>query len=79
MTKPTARHSLASRFGAWREISDQEKTNEFVSDACFDVSGIKIGVNFAIADPGATGHFLVSGAPIRAMVKTTNPLSIHMP
>ena len=60
-------------------MSEQERANEFVSDACFDVNGIEIGVDFAIADSGATGHFLVPGAPIVGMVKTTNPLSIHMP
>ena len=64
---------------AWRIISKRGKADGFVCDACFDVSGIKIGVDFAIADAGATGHFLVPGAPVKNMVKAAYPLSINLP
>ena len=64
---------------AWSIISDKEKRNEFTSDACFDSSGIRIGVEYAIADAGATGHFLVPEAPVINKAETTNPLSIHLP
>ena len=64
---------------AWKVISDRERQSEFANDACFDVSGIKIGVDFAIADAGATGHFLVPGAPVLDLAETTQPLSINLP
>ena len=56
---------------AWAIISDKEKQNEFTSDACFNASGIKIGVDYAIADAGATGHFLVPEAPVINKAETT--------
>ena len=36
-------------------------------------------MDYAIADAGATGHFLVPGAPVLNKAETTNPLSIHLP
>ena len=64
---------------AWTQIRAREKSSEFANESCFDVSGIKIGVNYAIADAGATGHFLVPEAPVINKAATTNPLSIHLP
>ena len=64
---------------AWAIISGMEKQSKFTSDACFNASGIKIGVDYAIADAGATGHFLVPEAPVINKAETTNPLSIHLP
>ena len=39
---------------AWTTLRQRKQENEFTSEACFDVSGIKIGVDFVIADAGAT-------------------------
>jgi len=64
---------------AWETIRATEMKNEFVQEACFDVSGIKIGVEYAIADAGATGHFLIPEAPLDEVLTSANPLTIHMP
>ena len=57
----------------------REKDNDFTSEAFFDVSGIKIGADYAIANAGATGHFLVPGAPVTNQTEVTKLLSIHLP
>ena len=64
---------------AWPAVRAAEMKNEFVSEACFDVSGIKIGVDYAIADAGATGHFLVQDAPLDNVTAAIDPLTIHLP
>ena len=48
-------------------------------NAIFDVSGIKIAVDMAIADAGATSHFVLPGAPIKNQRVATNPLVINLP
>ncbi len=45
----------------------------------FNVSGIKIAVNLAIANAGATSHFLLAGAPIVDKRPARMPLQIHLP
>jgi hypothetical protein len=64
---------------AWTTLRQREQENEFTSEAYFDVSGIKIGVDFAIVDAGATRHFLVPDAPIDDVRVSKEPLAIHMP
>ena len=53
--------------------------NEFTQEACFDVGGIKIAVDEAIADAGATSHFVTPNAPLTDVKPTLNPLTVHMP
>ena len=79
LTKNSRARCMNPWQAAWATISELKKRNEHTSDACFDVSGIKIGVDYAVADAGATGHFLVPGAPVINKAETTNPLSIHLP
>ena len=43
------------------------------------MSCIKIGVDYAIADAGATGYFLLPEAPVVNKCENTNPLTIHLP
>ena len=64
---------------AWDIIKRTEQENVFTGDYCFDVSGIKIGIEYAIADSGATGHFLVPGAPVTNKAEAIDPLSINLP
>ncbi len=54
-------------------------TNEFTCEACFAVSGIKITVNDAITNAGATANFVTPDAPLTGVVITENPLTIHTP
>ena len=67
------------RANAWAFLCAKELRNEFTSEACFDSSGIRIGVDYVIADAGATGHFLLPEAPVVNKSETTNPLTIHLP
>ena len=46
---------------------------------CFNTSLIKIGVDEAIADAGATGHFLLPGTPVIDVMPATKPISINLP
>ena len=52
-----------SKANAWQRILARELASKS-ENALFDVSGIKIAVNLAIADTGATSNFLLVGAPI---------------
>ena len=45
----------------------------------FNTGAIKIAVDEAIADAGATGHFMVPGAPVLDVRPATKPLIIHLP
>ena len=64
---------------AWDKIRAAEMKNEFTQEACFDVGGIKIAVDKAIADAGATSHFVTPDAPLTEVRPTENPLTVHMP
>ena len=64
---------------AWTTLRQRKQKNEFTSESCFYVSGFKIGVDFAIADAGVIGHFLVPDAPINDIRVSKEPVSIHMP
>ena len=45
----------------------------------FNMSAIKIGADRAIADAGATSHFLLPGAQVLNTPPTKYPLCIHLP
>ena len=64
---------------AWDKIRAAERKNEFTQEARFDVGGIKIAVDKAIADAGATSHFVTPDAPLTEVRPTENPLTVHMP
>ena len=48
-------------------------------NAMFNTGKIKIAVDMAIADAGATSHFIVAGAPLLNKQPAKNPLHIHLP
>ena len=64
---------------AWSRLRDTEMKNEFTQEACFDVGGIKIAVDEAIADAGATSHFVTPNAPLTDVKRTENPLRYICP
>ena len=45
----------------------------------FNTYKIKIESNQAIADEGATGHFILPGSPLQNIKPATQPLVIHLP
>ena len=44
-----------------------------------NVEKLKIAVDQAVADAGATGHFVLSGAPVIDIRPLTNPLIVNFP
>ena len=48
-------------------------------ETLFNTGAINIAVDAAIADAGATGHFMVPGTPVLDVRPATTPLIIHLP
>jgi hypothetical protein len=48
-------------------------------DTIFNVSGINIAQDQAIADAGATGHFVIPGTPVTNITPAIHPLRINLP
>ena len=48
-------------------------------DALMNTAQIKIAVDMAIADAGATAHFAIPGAPVINKKIASNPLTINLP
>jgi hypothetical protein len=48
-------------------------------ETIFNVSSINIAVDQAIANAGATGHFVLPGTPVTNITPSTNPLVINLP
>ncbi|KAL7542158.1 hypothetical protein ACHAWF_007102 [Thalassiosira exigua] len=78
VTKPQIIEGQSSRTVAWNKIVNAERAGSS-ENALFDVSGIKIAVNLAIADARVTSHFVLSGAPVSNIDKALKPLNIHLP
>ena len=49
------------------------------AEVIFNTPKIIKAVEYAISDPGATGHFLVEGAPVTNLQVARNPISISIP
>ena len=49
------------------------------AETMFNTSSIKIAVDQAIVDAGATGHFMIPGAPVIDVRPATKPLIINLP
>ena len=50
-----------------------------VSQEMLKAGGIKIVIDMAVADAGATSHFVLPGAPVTNIPPTHNPLVITLP
>ena len=46
---------------------------------CSNTGIIKIAVQMAVADTGATGHFVLSGTPVIDVLPLTSPISVNLP
>jgi hypothetical protein len=60
-------------------ISNCSHTHEPLPETSFHTSQIAIASDQAIADAGATGHFVLPGAPVTDIRTATNPLVINLP
>ena len=69
-----------TRNKAWQQTITNLKLKESKhAETMFNASTIKIAVDDAIADAGATGHFVVPGAPVLDIKPATKPLIINLP
>ena len=72
--------SIYSRAEAWRKTIFENNLNDLPNaDTCFNTGRIKIAVDMAVADAGATGHFVLPGTPVIDVLPTSNPISINLP
>ena len=71
---------LPTRQKAWTKIVQLEDLKETANaETMFNTSSIKIAVDRVIADAGATGHFMIPGAPVIDIKPATKPLIINLP
>ena len=72
--------SMPTRHTAWQALIKQDSLNTLPrADTIFDVARVTRSVQHAISDSGATGHFLVEGAPVINMRIATTPVQIALP
>jgi hypothetical protein len=80
--------SLCSQPAATPELDDDDATiiinncshvREPLPETSFNTSPITIASDHAIADAGATGHFVLLGAPVTDVQPATKPLVINLP
>ena len=75
-----AKTSIYSRAGAWKKTIFDNNLNDLPNaDTCFNAGRIKIAVDMAVADAGATGHFVLPGTPVIDVLPTSNPITINLP
>ena len=75
-----ARTSQFSCVDAWKKTVLADNLRDLHNTAtCFNTGRIKITVDMAVADAGATGHFVLPGTPVVDVLPTSNPISIHLP
>ena len=65
-----------SRAKAWSKMTDKMKLGP---DALMNTAKIKIAVDMAITDAGATAHFAIPGAPVINKKIATTPLIVNLP
>ena len=58
--------ALSTRHTAWTTMKNADPS-------------IQIAIDTAIADAGATAHFILPGAPVHAVQPTHHPLTINLP
>ena len=69
-----------TRQKAWAKKVELESLKDDINaETMFNTSSIKIAVDQAIADAGATGHFMIPGAPVIDVRPATKPLIINLP
>ena len=65
---------------AWQSIVTQQELQELPNaGTIFNTTRLKHAVEYAISDSGATGHFLVQGAPVANLEIAEKPITITLP
>ena len=74
----TTKHS--SPADAWQQmLHAHEAQHGEMPQAMLKAGGIKIAIDMAVADAGATSHFVLPGAPVTNITPTDSPLVITLP
>ena len=72
--------ALPTRAKAWQQtIARHDFQASPNAEAMFNTTKIKIAVDMAVADSGATCHFILSGTEVTNMKFSDNPLTINLP
>ena len=75
-----AKSSIYSRADAWKKtIFDDNLSDLPNADTCSNTGRIKIAVDMAVVDAGATGNFVLLGIPAIDVLPTLEPISINLP
>eukprot|EP00978_Attheya_sp_CCMP212_P008669 scaffold20390_cov59-Attheya_sp.AAC.1 len=84
-TKNNNNNPFATLATEWEEDDDEtvvtdNKSNETIgADTAFQAANINILIDQAVADAGATGNFMVPGAPVTNISPTKKPIVINLP
>ena len=74
------RQGYRSTAHAWqRMLNTHETQHSNMPQAMLKAGGIKITIDMAVADAGATSHFVLPGAPVKNIEPTNTPLVITLP
>ena len=69
-----------SNAGAWKTmLAAHEKIHGPMPQTMLTTGGIRIAVDMAVADAGATSHFVLPGAPVINITPAKTPLIITLP
>ena len=79
-TAAVARVQPVTRAQSWTAMVEAQRLDQSANAATiFDAAKLQRVTEWAISDSGATGHFLVEGAPVVNKRKATHPLRIRFP
>ena len=72
--------SMPTRSNAWQSIIQANNLQQIQhAEMAFNAARVTRAVKHAISDSGATGHFLVEGAPAVNIRETDSPIKIMLP
>ena len=70
----------STRQEIWKGMASTIRASDTsIKESCFNTGSIKIAMNQAIANTGATGHFRIPGASVTNLRILTKPITIHPP
>ena len=85
MSTPTIAHTSAPSKKKFALLTNKDENDEDTvviskkAQKTPNTENDSIAIEYAIPDSGATGHFLVEGAPVTNLQVADNPISINIP
>ena len=72
--------AIPMRSNVWKTLVQANNMHQLpIAATIFDQSKVTTAVKYDISDSGATGHFLLEGAPVVKKQVTENPITITLP